>query len=193
MGAHGWSGTIVQTTNLRSVSPGSELSTDLTVRITVTSGQAMASVHMVGSTIQDGATVSGCQTYNHEAFAVDGSAPAQVEIAVSPPLSTDEAPALPPGYELPPGVPDPRQGGYFITFGVPQPVKGSHHIETQSVTLPPRSECQHNVQDPPYAYAAGGGTIMKPLEGEQQDHLVGMDTVTEGGSTVTTTWDLKLD
>lgn len=55
-GGHGWSGTIVQTTNLRSVSPGSELSTDLTVTINVINGQATAMVHMLGSTIQDGAT-----------------------------------------------------------------------------------------------------------------------------------------
>jgi len=190
-GGHGWSGSIVQTTNLRSISPGSELSTDLTVTITVTSGQAMAHVHMVGSTIQDGATVSGCRTYNHETFAAEDNVPAQVEIAVTPPLATDAA--LAPGYELPPGIPDPRQGGYFITFIVPQLARGAHHIETQSVTLPPRSECQHMVQDPPYSYAARGGTIMKPLEAEQQAHLVGTDTVTEGGSTVTTTWDLRLE
>lgn len=61
------------------------------------------------------------------------------------------------------------------------------------MTLPPKSECQHRVQDPPYSYAALGGAIMKPLEGDQQDHLAGSDTVTEGGSTVTTTWDLRVD
>jgi hypothetical protein len=61
------------------------------------------------------------------------------------------------------------------------------------VTSPPRSACQRTVQDPPYAYAARGGTIIKPLAGDQPDHLVGTDTQTAGGSTVTTTWDLRLD
>lgn len=61
------------------------------------------------------------------------------------------------------------------------------------MTLPPRSTCQRNVQDPPYSYAARGGTIMKPLEGDQTDHLVGSDTQTIGGAIVITSWDLKLD
>jgi hypothetical protein len=192
-GSHGWSGSIVQTTSLRSVSPGNDLATDLTITVSVTGGQATAVVHMVGHTIQDGATVNGCQTYNHETFSADGTVPAMVEIVVSPPLSPDDMPEMPPGFALPPDVPDPRQGGFVITFGVPQLVRGAHHIETQSVSPPPRSACQHTVQDPPYSYAARGGTIMKPLGAEQPDHLVGTDTVTAGGSTVTTTWDLTLD
>jgi hypothetical protein len=61
------------------------------------------------------------------------------------------------------------------------------------VTLPPRSTCQHTVQDPPYTYAARGGSIIKSLEGIEPNHLLGTDTQTTGGSTITTTWDLKLD
>jgi hypothetical protein len=190
----GWSGTIVQQTMLRSVGPGSDLATDLTITFNVSGGDATATVHMVGHTIQDGATVRGCQTYNHEAFTADGSAPAQVEIVLSPPLSMDDTTGIPPDFPpLPPGVPDPRQGGYFINFIVPQTVRGTHHIESQSVTLPPASACQKTVQDPPYAYAPRGGTIIKPLTDSRPDHLVGADTQTIDGSTVTTTWDLILN
>jgi hypothetical protein len=82
---------------------------------------------------------------------------------------------LPP---LPPDTPDPRRGGFIISFGVPQLVRGTHHIETQSVSLPLRSACQKTVQDPPYAYAARGGTIIKALEGDESNPLVGSDTQT---------------
>jgi hypothetical protein len=187
---HGWSGSIVQTTHTSSVSPGSEIVTDLTLTVSVSGDTSTATVHMTGHTAQDGASVNGCKTYNHETFAADGSTAAQVQVAVMPPLAMDDVPDMPP---LPPDVPDPRRGGFFISFIVPQLVPGSHHIETQSVTLPPRSACQHIVQDPPYAYAARGGTIMKPLDAEQTDHLVGSDTQTIEGSTVTTTWDLTLN
>lgn len=190
---HGWSGTIVQQTTLRSVSPGNDMATDLTVTINVIAGQASATVHMVGHTIQDGATINGCATYHHETFSADGTVPAQVEIAVNPPLEGAELPELPPGVTLPPGIPDPRQGGYFITFGVPQLVRGAHHLETQAVTNAPRFTCEKIVQDPPYMYAAGGGSVIKPLTDNQPNHLVGSDTQVAGGSTVTTTWDLTLD
>jgi hypothetical protein len=93
---------------------------------------------------------------------------------------------------LPPGVPDPRYGSYVINFHVPL-VRGSHHIETQGLTVPPRSSCQRFVKDPPYSYAAGGGTVMKALNSDKTDHLVGSDTKIARGSTVTTTWDIKLD
>jgi hypothetical protein len=61
------------------------------------------------------------------------------------------------------------------------------------LTVPPRSACQRFVKGSTYSYAAGGGTIMKALNSDKTDHLVGTDTKIAGGSTVTTTWDLKLD
>lgn len=189
----GWNGTIVQRTNLRSVSQGSELSTDLTITVNVTAGEGVATVHMAGRTIQDGPTVQGCQTYNRETFTADGTHPAVVEIAVQAPLPAEEMPELPPGVSLPPDIPDPRQGGYFINFGVPQLVRGTHHIERQFVTLPPRSACEKTVEDPPYAYAARGGTVIKPLADGDPNHLVGTDIQTINGSTIETSWDLTLD
>jgi hypothetical protein len=91
--------------------------------------------------------------------------PAEVEIVVNAPLPMEDVPGLPAELSaLPPGIPDPRQGSYFINFIVPQVVPGAHHIETQSVTLPPSRACQHIVQDPPYSYAPRGGTIIKSLD-----------------------------
>jgi hypothetical protein len=104
---HGWNGTIVQRTNLRSVSPGNDMATDLTITINLTAGDAIATVRMAGHTIQDGATVNGCQTYHRETFSADGTLPAHVEIAVSPALSSEEMADMPPGFELPPGHPGP--------------------------------------------------------------------------------------
>ena len=59
------------------------------------------------------------------------------------------------------------------------------------MTLPPALACQRNTQDPPYSYAALGGAILKGLEGNQIDHLVGHDVQTADGSTITTDWDLQ--
>ena len=110
-----------------------------------------------------------------------------VAIGVSPPL---------PGMENIPGLPDMgvdvpnfASGGYQISFGV-QPVPGEHHIETQSVTLPPARSCQRTTKDPPYSYAAPGGSILKSLGADQPDHLVGHDEKSVGGNTITTDWDL---
>ena len=183
----GWTGGIVQKTALRSNSPGSILSTDITVN--VNGANSTARVRVVGSTIQDGPDVNGCKTYNHETFSADGSGPAVVAISVSPPV---------PGLEniLPPGLPDMgidvpnfASGGYQISFGV-QPVPGEHHIEVQSVTLPPARACQRITRDPPYSYAAPGGSLLKPLGADQPDHLVGHNEKTAGGSTIITDWDL---
>jgi hypothetical protein len=44
--------------------------TDVTIHVNITGGQATAIVHMVGHTIQDAGTVSGCKLYNHETFSV---------------------------------------------------------------------------------------------------------------------------
>lgn len=188
----GWTGSIVQKTALRSHSPGSDLATDITITINVNGGSSTATVHVEGSTVQDGATVNGCRTFNHETFSADGSnLAATVAIAVTPAMAGEGLPELPPEVaELGITMPDFATGGYVITFGVPQ-VKGQHHIETQSVTLPPAQKCQLLTKDPPYAYAAPGGSILKSIGADQADHLVGHDVETAGGSTITTDWDLK--
>jgi hypothetical protein len=183
----GWTGSIVQRTTLRSTSPGSILSTDITITVNVNGANSTARVHVVGSTIQDGATVNGCATFNHENFSADGSVPATVAISVSPPLpGMENIPALP---DMGIDVPNFASGGYQISFGV-RPVPGEHHIETQSVTLPPARSCQRITRDPPYSYAASGGSILKSLGADQPDHLVGHDEKSAGGSTITTDWDL---
>jgi len=183
----GWTGSIVQRTALRSTSPGSILSTDITITVNVNGANSTARVRVVGSTIQDGATVNGCATFNHENFSADGTVPAVVAIGVSPPLpGMEHIPGLP---DMGVDVPDFASGGYQISFGV-QPVPGEHHIETQSVTLPPARSCQRTTKDPPYSYAAPGGSILKSLGADQPDHLVGHDEKSVGGNTITTDWDL---
>ena len=145
--------------------------------------------------MQDGETVNGCRTYNHETFSADGNVAANVQIAVTPavPSQGEDVQGLPPGLaDMGIQVPDFASGGYIITFGVPQ-VQGQHHIEVQSVTLPPARACQRLTKDPPYAYAAGGGSIMKSLGADQPDHLVGREVQTAGGATITTEWDLRQD
>ena len=68
-----------------------------------------------------------------------------------------------------------------------------YHIEAQSVTLPPARKCQLLTKDPPYAYSAPGGFILKSLGADQPDHLVGREVQVAGGATITTEWDLRQD
>ena len=54
----GWTGTIVQVTNLRSGTPPNEITRDVTVTVNVDHDVATATVHLVGKSIVEGPTVN---------------------------------------------------------------------------------------------------------------------------------------
>lgn len=195
----GWTGTIVQKTSIHTVSPGSDMATEQTVSIDVSAGVATAHVKMTGHSLQDQRPQQGCQLYSHETFSVDRTVPGTVSIAVSPPQAVpSDLPQLPqelrnlPGFE---GLDIPGLiggGSVTLAFSAP-PVPGERHIETQFLTLPPEFKCQKIVQDPSYNYAASVMGIMKPLEGNDVDHLTGHDIKQFENTVITTDWDLRND
>ena len=189
-----WKGTITQTTTKNLKTPLTEDVTDSTVTITLKdNGDQTAHLHMAGHLYQTG---QGCFSAR-DTYAVDADATPEVSILVSrdlnsiPGFTPPAAPSLPAGVSLPPNVPAPPNllGGdtYTIVFTVPS-VTGSDHQEQRT-----EPGCRLSTSDHSFPFTAAGGTLAKPLDPKQPDHLKDSDTTTQGPAKVTTAWDLTRD
>jgi hypothetical protein len=103
-----WNGTIKKTTTLKvhSESPATRVildsASDITVNVTVTDGQARATMHMEGHQSSDPAPNGGCN-FQHTTMNADGSGQVEVQI-----------------------LGEAESGGYFVTFYIPAGTGTAH-------------------------------------------------------------------
>jgi hypothetical protein len=177
-----WNGTIKKTSTLKthSESPATRVildgASDTSVAVTITDGQATATMHYEGHQFSDPAANGGCN-FQHNTTGADGSGPVDVQI-----------------------LGEAESGGYFVTFYIPAGT-GTWHRDIGTGPSPTCKPVQMSpVPDEKYTVQQSFSVINikidpdNPNDPSDPNHIFGHLATTElDGSESVYVWDLTKD